>query len=237
MAKKLNEETIKIVERFIAERVARMDKHMRIPENLEAVSELLYYAARKKIFKGADVNDKVDRFIIIGGFMGEVFDDYVESINKIGKKWNLWEVPREQLVEYIAEECDFITIKQRGIISHFPYEALDALWDDIRRAPEVLYRKDDFVGTITTAKVKKAHKAIIKNYLNSEFVIAVLKKNGEEIRGRIASNPDNESREQVFIGFDGYVWDLTKLKSWDSPIYEYEEDALITAAQVFEEWE
>jgi len=219
MTKKIDEKTIKIVVKFIADSDAYIDRNTRIPKNLDAASELLYYAVRKKISKGVDVNDKVG-WLHIQAFMGDVFTDYVESMAKIGKKWNLWGVTQAQLVEYIAEECDFITIKQRTKISHFPYDALDALWRDIMHAPKVISYEGDLPDTIRIAKIKNAHKAIIKSYLNSEFVTAVLK-SGEERRGRIVVDPEHKSWEKVFIDFEflWYVCDLLNLESWE-PLYE-----------------
>jgi len=135
----------------------------------------------------------------------------------------LWGHTREGLLEFIAAECSFITDKQRAAVSQFPYDALDALSDEIMGANVLISFENggngDLVDPVKIARVKDLQRAIIKSYINSRFVTAV-RNNGQVMRGRLTNDyPASESGELAFIDYNGLAWDLTNFSSFDPPLY------------------
>ena len=137
------------------------------------------------------------------------------------KQRHLWGYERMQLLKFISDLNAATNEQFKGIIS-LPYDALDALYNDLIGASAVISLENggngDLVDPVRIAKVKAVHKAIVKNYLNSRYVTAV-RNNGQVMRGRLNNEyPASESGERVFIDYEGKAWGLTNFKSWDPPL-------------------
>lgn len=108
----------------------------------------------------------------------------------------LWGFSREELIESITQVCSFISEDQVEIIRQLPYDALDALFSELR----------------------SENNKIIRRYMRSKFVTAT-RKNGEVMRGLLTDQyPASESGERVFIDYEGKAWDLTNFASMDTPL-------------------
>lgn len=137
------------------------------------------------------------------------------------KQRHLWGYERMQLIKFISDLNAATNEQFKGIL-RLPYDALDALYNDLIKATSLISYESggngDLVDPARIAKVKAAHKAIIKSYLNSRYVTAV-RNNGQVMRGRLSNEyPASESGERVFIDYEGKAWDLTNFKSWDPPL-------------------
>lgn len=131
------------------------------------------------------------------------------------KAWQrLWGYTRQTLYVAIYGGHSYISPEEREKISQLPYDALDALLNDIFNSD--IYAK--FNGKpgvhITEKDSERIRKDLINSYINSSYVTATLD-NGEVMRGRVTPAGNGE---RVFIDYEGNKWGLSKFISMDPPL-------------------
>lgn len=205
-------------EKLMALIVKTLNKRLRsggLPDEPAALLERYFLLAKASFF---DVNKKEDVKAI-----EKLMANDLDLLHKQLKVKVLWGDEREQLLENITDECGFITYNQLEAIKQFPYDALDALYDEVMGANIMISYADggngDLVDQAKIDQVIEMQKAIIKSYINSRFVTAV-HNSGHVTRGRLTNDyPASESGELVFIDYSGLAWDVSNFSSFDPPLY------------------
>jgi len=135
----------------------------------------------------------------------------------IDETWRrLWGFTRQTLYLAIYGGYSYISAEEREKISQLPYDALDALLNDIFNSDIYAKFNGKPADGITEKDKERIHKDLINSYINSSYVTATLD-NGEVMRGRITPA---SSGERVFIDYKGNKWDLSKFISMDPPLDE-----------------